>query len=117
MAQPILHSDSPECWPAIRLADWKDTYATLHMWTQIVGKIRLQLTPKVNHWWNVTLYVNSRGFTTSLIPCDTGAFEIQFNFVDHRLEISKSGAAAAVVKLEPKPVRAFYQELMSSLHS
>ena len=55
--------DSAECWPAIRLAEWKETYATLHMWTQIVGKIRLELTPKVNHWWNVPFYVNAHGLT------------------------------------------------------
>jgi Family of unknown function (DUF5996) len=59
-------ADQPECWPALPLNSWKDTYATLHMWTQIVGKVRLRLTPLVNHWWNVPLYVSARGLTS---PC------------------------------------------------
>jgi hypothetical protein len=60
--------DSPECWPELHLESWKDTCATLHMWTQIVGKVRMALTPRTNHWWNVPLYVSARGLTTSLIP-------------------------------------------------
>src|ERR1019366_2683716 len=66
----MLHNvaDQPECWPALPLDSWKDTYATLHMWTQMVGKVRLRLTPLMNHWWNVPLYVAARGLTTSRIP-------------------------------------------------
>src|SRR5258708_25340138 len=79
--------DSPECWPALPLEAWKDTYATLHMWTQIVGKVRLALTPLVNHWWNVPLYVNARGLTTSAIPWGKGVFKLQFDFLDHRLAL------------------------------
>jgi len=86
---PTRSPDLPECWPAFRLTDWKDTYATLHMWTQIVGKIRLALTPLENHWWNAALYVNTRGLTTSPIPYHGGAFEIQFDFVNHRLEFRR----------------------------
>src|SRR3954452_21943013 len=82
--------DSAECWPAIRFAEWKETYATLHMWTQIVGKIRLELTPKVNHWWNVPLYVSSQGLTTSLILYGPRHFEIEFDFVDQKLVIRAS---------------------------
>ena len=74
-------------WPALPLDEWEATYRTLHMWSQIVGKIRLGLTPLVNHWWNTALYVNSRGLTTSPIPYRGGAFEIQFDFVHHRLEL------------------------------
>ena len=62
-------SDSPDAWPALPLASWEDTRATLHMWTQIVGKVRLALAPLVNHWWTVPLYVSPRGLTTSTIPC------------------------------------------------
>src|SRR5579859_6560127 len=68
--------DSPECWSSLPLEAWKETYATLHMWTQIVGKVRLALTPLINHWWNVPLYVNARGLTTSAIPYDERAFEL-----------------------------------------
>ena len=80
-------SDAPQCWPAMRRADWKDTYATLHMWTQIVGKIRLELTPKVNHWWNVPLYLTSRGLNTSMIPYGDRHFEMEFDFFENRLII------------------------------
>jgi hypothetical protein len=73
--------DLPECWPALPLEAWKDTYATLHMWTQIVGKVRLALTPLVNHWWNVPLYVGARGLTTSAIPYAGLVFEVRFDFL------------------------------------
>src|SRR3954464_8855822 len=110
-------SDASQCWPAIRLADWKDTYATLHMWTQIVGKIRLELTPKVNHWWNVPLYVSSRGLTTSLIPYGTRHFEIEFDFVDQKLVIRASDSKIASLALAPRSVADFYQEFMAALRS
>src|SRR6267378_3450641 len=74
-------------WPALRLKEWKDTCDTLHMWTQIVGKIRMALSPRINHWWEVPLYVNSRGLTTSAIPYGTGTFEIQFDFINYDLDI------------------------------
>jgi len=83
-------SDSPECWPVLRLEDWKDTYATLHMWTQILGKIRLELTPRVNHWWNVPLYVSPHGLTTSLIPYGNRHFDIEFDFLSDQLIIRTS---------------------------
>ncbi|MGA9641434.1 MAG: DUF5996 family protein, partial [Terriglobales bacterium] len=79
--------DISDSWPAIRLADWKDTYATLHMWMQMVGKIRLALTPRVNHWWNVPLYVSSRGLTTSIMPYGGRGFEMEFDFLEHKLAI------------------------------
>src|SRR5947209_5568279 len=76
---------SAELWPALPIREWADTCATLHMWTQIVGKIRMELSPPINHWWHVTLYVTSRGLTTSPIPANEGAFEIEFDFIEHAL--------------------------------
>ena len=103
-------------WPALPLGEWESTYRTLHMWTQIVGKIRLGFAPLLNHWWNVALYVNPRGLTTSTIPYQGGAFEIQFDFVHHRLEIRTSDGRERVLALSPKSVAAFYRELFSALH-
>jgi hypothetical protein len=102
-------------WPALPLEQWEATYRTLHMWTQIVGKIRLALTPLQNHWWNTALYVNTRGLTTSPIPYLGGAFEIQFDFVHHRLELRTSARKSAgerALALSPKSVAAFYRELL-----
>ena len=109
--------DSSECWPELRLAAWKETYATLHMWTQIVGKIRLELTPKVNHWWNVPLYVSPRGLTTSIIPNGPRAFEMEFDFLEHRLTIQTADGQSASVALAPRSVADFYSEVVSTLSS
>src|SRR6266436_4650310 len=79
-----------DMWPSLPLKEWENTYATLHMWTQIVGKVRLAQTPLVNHWWNTTLYVTSRGLTTSPIPYGNRTFEIDFDFIDHSLPIRTS---------------------------
>src|SRR5919205_2684880 len=84
------HLDSTALWPSLPFAAWQDTYATLHMWTQIVGKIRLVLSPSVNHWWHATLYVTSRGLTTSPIPYGSGIFEISFDLLENRLEVLTS---------------------------
>jgi len=108
-------SDNP--WPDLPLAAWQDTYDTLHMWTQIVGKIRKTLTPLINHWWNVTLYVTSRGLTTSPIPYSDGTFEIFFDFIDHNLSIQTSGGATKLIHLAPKSVADFYREIMAALAS
>jgi Family of unknown function (DUF5996) len=102
-------------WPALPLEQWEATYRTLHMWAQIVGKIRLVLTPLQNHWWNTALYVNARGLTTSPIPYRGGTFEIQFNFVNHRLEVRTADSERAFA-LSAKSVAAFYGELFSLLH-
>ena len=110
-------SDSPECWPVLRLADWKDTYATLHMWTQIVGKIKLELTPRVNHWWNVPLYVSPHGLATSLIPFGDLHFDMEFDFFANQLIIRTSDPGRAAVALAPLSVAVFYDELMSALRS
>src|ERR1051325_10937813 len=102
-------------WPELNYADWKDTCATLHMWTQIVGKIRLTLTPWTNHSWHVTLYVTSRGLTTSPIPHGTSTFEIRFDFIDHQLRILKSDGVTKIVDLVPQSVAQFYGTVMKSL--
>jgi hypothetical protein len=104
-------------WPELPLEEWKDTCATLHMWTQVVGKVRLEQTPLVNHWWNVPLYVSARGLTTSAMPYGDTFFEMEFDFVDHNLVIKCSDGAAANVELRPKSVAAFYHETMDTLRS
>jgi uncharacterized protein DUF5996 len=106
-----------QIWPSLPVEEWKDTYATLHMWTQIVGKIRLSLSPPVNHYWHCTLYVTSRGLTTSPIPYRNRIFEIDFDFIDHKLDVRTSEGKSAVLALSPKSVADFYSELMSKLRS
>jgi hypothetical protein len=102
-------------WPHLPLTAWSDTCETLHRWTQIVGKVRLALTPLVNHWWNVTLYLTSRGLTTSSIPYGGRSFDIVFDFIDHRLSIEASNGSVETYALRPMPVRDFYFEIMSRL--
>jgi hypothetical protein len=102
-------------WPELPYAAWKDTCATLHLWTQIVGKIRLAQTPWINHSWHVTLYLTARGLTTSPIPYRGGAFQIDFDFVEHVLWIRTSEGHFRQIVLAPKPVAAFYAELMAAL--
>lgn len=104
-----------DSWPELKYAEWKDTCATLHMWTQVVGKIRLKQTPLVNHWWNVPLYVSARGLTTSAMPYDDRIFEIEFDFIDHELLIKCSDGAERRLALRPQSVAAFYAEVMSAL--
>src|SRR5580765_1963914 len=99
---------SNHTWPELILEDWQDTLATLHMWTQIVGKIRLKLTPLINHWWNVPLYVSARGFTTSAIPYGDRWFELELDFIDHVLRIQPDDRAAQIVELAPRSVADFY---------
>jgi hypothetical protein len=110
-------SDLPECWPTLPLDSWKDTYTTLHMWTQMVGKVRLRLTPLVNHWWNVPLYVSARGLSTSLIPYGERGFELWFDFIGHRLVLETSDGVSKSLALKPQSVAEFYQELMEILRS
>lgn len=104
-------------WPALPLAEWKDTYATLHMWTQIVGKIRLALSPSINHFWGTAFYVTARGLTTSPMPYSKGTVEINFDFISHTLEIITSLGETRSFRLVPRTVAEFYFELMSALHS
>ena len=109
--------DRPACWPALPLDSWRDTYATLHMWSQIVGKIRLRLTPLINHWWNVTLYVTGRGLTTSCIPYGDRSFELRFDFIQHQLVLETSDAIVKKLPLQSRPVAEFYQECFAMLRS
>ena len=104
-------------WPELPLAEWKDTLATLHMWTQIVGKIRLALTPLENHWWNVPLYVTPRGLTTSAIPYGDRLFQINFDFISHLLLIETTDGSVKTFALRPCSVAEFYKEIMTTLGS
>ena len=102
-------------WPELKFSEWQDTCATLHMWTQVVGKIRLHQTPLVNHWWNVPLYVTARGLTTSAMPFRERYFEIEFDFIGHRLLIECSDGASKTMALRPQSVADFYAEVMAAL--
>ncbi|MEZ0362266.1 DUF5996 family protein [Mycobacterium sp. pUA109] len=102
-------------WPSLRVDDWAQTRDTLHMWTQIVGKVRLAHAPLVNHWWQVTLYVTPRGLTTSAIPHRSETFDIEFDFLDHRLQIRTSSGATRSIPLAPQSVAEFYTTVMSTL--
>ena len=107
---------STPAWPALPVADWADTLATLHMWTQVVGKIRLACTPLVNQFWNVPLYVSARGLTTSAMPYEHRSFEMEFDFIDHQLYIRCSDGATRQLALEPRSVADFYHKVLRRLH-
>jgi hypothetical protein len=116
-----LHIPSQKSWPELPLNAWQDTYATLHMWTQVVGKVRLALSPRINHWWEVSLYVNARGLTTSAIPRSPGQgggiFEVQFDFIEHTLIIKTSWGLSKILTLRSQSVADFYAEFMAALRS
>jgi hypothetical protein len=102
-------------WPDLPLEDWADTCATLHLWTQVVGKIRLAHAPMINHWWQVPLYVTCRGLTTSPIPYGAQCFQIDFDFVGHCLKIRTSQGETETIPLAPRTVADFYTEVMGRL--
>jgi hypothetical protein len=102
-------------WPSLRVADWTATRDTLHMCTQIVGKVRLAHAPLVNHWWQATLHVSPRGLTTSAVPYPSGMFDVEFDFVDHMLRIRSSGGGTRSVALRSRPVAEFFVETMGAL--
>jgi Family of unknown function (DUF5996) len=102
-------------WPALPYDEWKETAQTLRLWTQVVGKVRLTLTPWINHSWHVTLYVTSRGLTTSPIPDGFYTFEIEFDFIDHELRISKSDGSRRRIELRAQPVASFHSSIMREL--
>src|SRR5215467_12902586 len=102
-------------WPELDLAAWEDARDTFHMWTQIVGKIRLELEPMVNHWWQVPLYVTSTGLTTSPMPYPTYSFQIDFDFCRHALVITTTDARRTEFALGPYSVAEFYRKIMSAL--
>lgn len=105
-------------WPALAYNRWEETLHTLHLWTQIAGKIRLKQEPRSNHWWNVPLYVNSRGLTTSVMPYAAGrSFEISFDFLDHALCIDGCDGERVRIALEPMSVAQFYEQVMKALDS
>jgi hypothetical protein len=104
-----------EALPALPFDSWKDTLGTLHMWAQMVGKVRLKLCPLVNHWWNVPFYVTARGMTTSAMPYQQRAIEAQFDFIDHRLSIESSDGRVVTMALAPQSVAEFYKTFMAAL--
>src|SRR5579864_7727095 len=104
MSEAMTSAESSGAWPALPLSEWADTYATLHMWTQVVGKVRLALASPVNHWWHVTLYVTPRGLTTRAMPYAGGCCEIEFDFVAHRLQIKTNSGGVESIELRPQTV-------------
>jgi hypothetical protein len=111
----LTTKSGPEPWPSLPLEAWSDTLATLHLWTQIIGKIRLVQSPPINHAWSCTLYVTSRGLTTSPIPYGTRTFQIDFDFIDHRLHVRSNDGGRGEVPLRPQSVAAFYRQLRGEL--
>lgn len=104
-----------DTWPELTLTRWEDTRTTFHMWTQIVGKVRLALEPMMNHWWQVPLYVSSRGLTTSLMHAGAIGLEMEFDVVDHRLVLRTTDGRQREVGLEPQSVARFYEATMAAL--
>jgi Family of unknown function (DUF5996) len=108
-------TDRLERWPTLLYQAWRDTCQTLHLWTQIVGKVRMELSPFLNHWWHVTLYLTTRGLTTSAIPYRGRTFEVTFDFLEHTLFIRTSEGTTKALPLIPRSVASFYREFMACL--
>jgi hypothetical protein len=104
-----------EMLPALPYDSWKDTLATLHMWSQIVGKVRLKLCPLVNHWWNVPFYITARGMTTSPMRYQQRDIEVEFDFIEHKLHIETSDGRVVTLALQPQSVAEFYDKFMAAL--
>jgi hypothetical protein len=117
MIESQARTDTHEPWPDLPWRDWAPTVSTLHMWLQIVGKVRMALAPPLNHWWHVPLYVGARGFTTTAIPYGDGEFQVDFDLVDHRLLVADSKGSVFEMPLEPRSVARFYREFMDGLRS
>jgi Family of unknown function (DUF5996) len=111
----VIANSKHEAWPDLPYGAWKDTRDTLHLWTQIVGKIRLALTPWLNHSWHVPLYVTARGLTTSPIPYGESSFEIEFDFNEHILDITTSEGYCTKIALQPRTVAEFYDAVLAAL--
>ena len=111
---PMVGGDA---WPSLPLKAWQDTCATLQLWTQVIGKIRLAQAPLINHWWQVPLYVTCRGLTTSPIPYGVRTFQIDFDFIDHHLTIRTNDGAAESLPLQPRSVADFYREIMHRMQA
>src|SRR5436309_3268557 len=103
-------------WPPLPYDAWKDTYATLHMWTQVVGKVALAQAPPVNHSWSVAFHLTPRGLSTASLPHGGRAFAMEFDFIDHQLIIRVSDGSRHVLPLEPQSVADFYRAVMATLH-
>jgi hypothetical protein len=116
-AVPAVGQAGPGAWPCLQLDAWQETYATLHMWTQVVGKVRLALSPPLNHWWAVAMYVSPQGLTTSAIPYGAESFEVVFDFVHQTLWIRTSSGESRAMALYARPVADFFREFMGILHS
>ena len=114
---PALTPHTAETWPALPLDAWKETYATLHMWTQIVGKTRLALAPMENHWWQVVLYLTPRGLTTSAMPAGTRTFAVEFDFLDHHLWLRTSDGSERSLPLVAQSVADFYRAYRNALQA
>ena len=112
-----MPSRNTDPWPALPLEEWADTCATLHLMTQVVGKIRLACAPMVNHWWQVPLYVTARGLTTSAMPHGTQTFQIDFDFIDHSLNVVVSDGGVQSIALRPRPIAKFYGDVMDALRT
>jgi hypothetical protein len=113
----ITTASSLDAWPDLPLAAWRDTYSTLHRWMQIVGKTRLHFAPMQNHWWQTTLFITTRGMTTSPMPVGTRTFEVEFDFIDHTLIVRMSDGGTAILPLEPRSVSEFYNAYVATLAS
>ena len=114
-ASAVTGSGDTGVWPELALAGWEDTRDTLHLWTQVVGKVRLALEPMVNHWWQVPFYVSARGLTTSLMHAGGRGVEIEFDFLDHVVHVVTTDGQHRRVALEPRSVASFYGEVMATL--
>jgi hypothetical protein len=110
-----MRAEDDACWPGLPYEGWKETYATLHLWSQVVGKIALAQAPPLNHCWGVALHVTPRGLTTQPLPHGTRTFVIRFDFIDHRLLVEASDGATRSLALVPRSVAAFYRELLGTL--
>jgi hypothetical protein len=114
---PAQGDAAGEIWPALPYEAWKDSLDTLHMWTQIVGKVKLALVPFLNEWWQVAFTVTARGLTTATIPLGRRVFQVDFDFIDHRLDIHVGDGTSRSIPLLPRSVADFYQEFMAALDS
>jgi hypothetical protein len=112
-----MATQTTDPWPALPWDAWGDTCQTLHMWTQVVGKVKLELTPFLNHFWEVGFHLTGRGMTTGLIPYADRAFDVTFDFLDHNLAIQASNGATRTLPLSPRSVADFYQEFMAALQA
>jgi Family of unknown function (DUF5996) len=106
---------TPSAWPPLPVAEWQETRDTLHLWTQIVGKVQLARTPLISHWWNVALTVTARGLSTPMLPAESASFQMEFDFIDHRLVVSLDSGTRRTMALVPQSVADFYTGLMGIL--